>query len=114
MCRWLGVSRAAYYKWLSRKPAAEEQENQRISQWIQEYDEKYYHTLGYRRMCNYINRKQDKNYSKKRIRRLMGLLGIQSTIRRARHSCTKSTPETAENLLKRDFYAGAPNQKLST
>ena len=40
-----------------------------IAQWIIEYNEKYNHTLGYRRMCNYINRKHDKHYNKKRIHR---------------------------------------------
>ena len=85
-----------------------------IAQWILEYDEKYNHTLGYRRMCNYINRNHDKNYSKKRIHRIMKLLGVQSRIRRSRHSCTRSKPCTAENILKRDFYASAPNQKWTT
>lgn len=85
-----------------------------IAQWILEYDEKYNHTLGYRRMCNYINRNHDKHYSKKRIHRLMELLGIKSEIRRSRHSCTNSKPCTAENILKRNFYASAPNQKWTT
>ena len=114
MCSWLGVSRAAYYKWLNRKPTAEELEDQAIAQWILEYDAKYNHTLGYRRMCNYINRNHNKNYSKKRIHRLMELLGIKSKIRRSRCSCTKSKPCTAENILKRNFYASAPNQKWTT
>lgn len=114
LCSWLDVSRAAYYKWLNRKPATDELENQMIAQWILEYDEKYNHTLGYRRMRNYINRNHEKNYSIKRIHRLMELLGVRSTIRRSRHSCTRSTPITSENLLKRDFYASAPNQKWTT
>lgn len=114
LCEWLEVSRAAYYKWLKRKPTPEELENERIAQWIIEYDEKYNHTLGYRRMCNYINRKHDKNYSKRRIHRLMMQLGIKSAIRVQRHSCTKSAPTDAENILKRDFYASEPNQKWTT
>ena len=85
-----------------------------IAQWIKEYDEKYNHTLGYRRMRNYINRKHDKHYGEKRIHRLMNLLGIKSEIRRSRHSCTKSKPCVAENILKRDFFATAPNQKWTT
>lgn len=48
------------------------------------------------------------------IRRLMELLGIKSEIRRSRHSCTKSKPCVAENILKRDFFATAPNQKWTT
>ena len=85
-----------------------------IAQWIKEYDEKYNHTLGYRRMRNYINRKHDKHYGEKRIHRLMNLLGIKSEIRSSRHSCTKSKPCVTENILKRDFFATAPNQKWTT
>lgn len=38
--------------------------------------------LGYRRMTIFINRQLDTNYNKKRIRRLMKILGISSVIRR--------------------------------
>ena len=115
MCRKLGVTRAAYYKWLHRDKTALEIENEQIAQLILEYDEKYRHTLGYRRMKMYINAFNHKNYSRRRIQRIMEILGIKAQIRRQPKKYKSSTPETtAENLLGRNFYANNPNEKWST
>lgn len=84
-------------------------------EWILEFDEKYKHTLGYRRMRNYINREKNKSYSKKRIHRLMKLLGVKSVIRRKKNTYKPSKPEAvAENILARDFAATRPNEKWAT
>lgn len=115
MCGQLGVTRAAYYKWLQRKIPAAEQENILIAQLIQEYDERFNHILGYRRMTMYINRLNNKHYSKNRIHRVMKVINIHSVIRRKRKKYQSSTPEaTAENILNRDFFAKAPNEKWAT
>ena len=115
MCRKLGVTRAAYYKWLHRDKTALEIENEQIAQLILEYDEKYRHTLGYRRMRMYINAFNHKNYSRRRIQRIMEILGIKAQIRRQPKKYKSSSPETtAENLLGRNFYANNPNEKWST
>ena len=115
MCKTLSISRASYYKWLHHKETAEEKENKQIMAWIIEFDEKYKHTLGYRRMRNYINREKGKHYSKKRIHRLMKLLGVKSVIRRKKNTYKPSSPETvAENILARDFAATRPNEKWAT
>lgn len=37
-------------------------------------------SLGYQRMCNFINRDKNKHYSKRRIQRIMRVLGIKSVI----------------------------------
>lgn len=115
MCKILSISRASYYKWLHHKETAEEKENKQIMEWILEFDEKYKHTLGYRRMRNYINREKNKSYSKKRIHRLMKLLGVKSVIRRKKNTYKPSKPEAvAENILARDFAATRPNEKWAT
>lgn len=115
MCRKLEVSRAAYYKWLHRKKTVLEIENEQIAQLILEYDEKYKHTLGYRRMKMYINAFNHKNYSRRRIQGIMEKLGIKAQIRKQPKRYKKSTPETtAENLLGRNFHADKPNEKWST
>ena len=115
MCEQLGVTRAAYYKWLQRKIPAAEQENILIAQLIQEYDERFNHILGYRRMTMYINRLNNKHYSKNRIHRVMKVINIHSVIRRKRKKYQSSTPEAiAENILNRDFFAKAPNEKWAT
>lgn len=115
MCRQLGVSRAAYYKWLHRETPYEEQENIKLAELIKEYDERFHHILGYRRMTSWINHFNHTAYSKNRVRRIMKKLGIRSAIRRKKKKYTHSKPdETAENILQRDFYAHAPNQKWAT
>jgi len=115
MCHQLGVTKGAYYKWLHREVPTEEQENILLAQLIQEYDNRFNHILGYRRMTLYINRLSSKHYSKNRVHRIMKVLNIHSVIRRKRKKYQSSVPEaTAENILNRDFYAKAPNEKWAT
>ena len=115
MCRQLGVTRAAYYKWLARDIPEGEKENETIAQLIREYDDRFNHILGYRRMADWINRLNSTNYSRNRIHRIMKELKIHSVIRRKKKKYADSTPEaTAENTLGRDFNAERPNQKWAT
>ncbi|MDD4610087.1 MAG: IS3 family transposase, partial [Bacteroidaceae bacterium] len=115
MCEILEISRAGYYKWIHREKTEKELENEQIATWIVEYDNKFKHTLGYRRMRNYINRDKNKHYSKRRIQRIMRILGIKSVIRKARKTYRYSTPETiTENVLHREFEATKPNEKWGT
>lgn len=116
MCEHLGICRAAYYKWLKHPIPEKEKEDEQLAEIIREYDEKYGGILGYRRMRMFINRDFNKNYSIRRIRRIMKITGIHSQIRRVRHSCTVSNKadQKAENLLSRDFNAEAPNKKWTT
>lgn len=82
---------------------------------IKELHSQHNGILGYRRMTLFVNHKLETNYNKKRIRRLMHILGIRSVIRRAKGCCTKTSfINVEENILDRDFTATAPNQKSST
>ena len=66
-------------------------------------------------MTRFVNRKLETNYNKKRIRRLMHILGLRSIIRRAKGYCTKTSFVNVEdNILNRNFTATAPNQKWCT
>lgn len=115
MCSQLEISRAAYYKWMHREIPLEEEENVKLAGLITEYDERFHHILGYRRMTSWINHFNHTNYGKNRVHRIMKKLGIHSVIRKQKKKYNSSTPETtAENKLNRDFYATAPNQKWST
>lgn len=115
MCRNLGISKAAYYKWLKREVSVAEQENVLIAQLIEEYDERFNHILGYRRMTLWINHLNNKRYSVNRIHRIMKKLGIKSVIRKKKTKYFNVKPETvAENVLKRDFNASRPNEKWVT
>ena len=115
MCKQLSVSRAAYYKWLHREIPIQEQENVELANLIKEYDERFNHILGYRRMTSWINHFNHTDYSKKRVHRIMKKLNIHSVIRKKKKKYLSSTPQTvSENILQRDFYATAPNQKWAT
>lgn len=115
MCKLLGISRAAYYKWLHREIPEQELENIKLAELIKEYDERFSHILGYRRMTAWINHFNQSCYSKNRVHRIMKKLSIHSVIRKKKRKYRSSTPEaTTENKLSRDFYATAPNQKWAT
>ncbi|MDD2970490.1 MAG: IS3 family transposase [Lachnospiraceae bacterium] len=110
MYKQLEISRAAYYKWLHRETPEQELENIKLAKLIKEYDERFSHILGYRRMTSWINHFNHTNYSKNRVHRVMKKCAIHSVIRKKKKKYNASTPETiAENKLSRDFYATAPN-----
>ena len=104
MCKQLGISHAAYYKWLHRTIPERESENTKLAELIKEYDERFGHILGYRRMTSWINHFNHTSYSKNRVHRIMKKLGIHSIIRKKKKKYQSSRPETtAENKLKREF-----------
>ena len=63
---------------MNRKETKVELENNELAHLIIEYDERFNHILGYRRMTRWINKLNSKHYNRKRIRRIMKLLGIKS------------------------------------
>ena len=81
MCKQLEISRAAYYKWLNREIPEQEAENMKLAELIKEYDERFNHILGYRRMTSWINHFNHTDYKPKRVHRIMKKLGIHSVIR---------------------------------
>ena len=115
MCGQLEISRAAYYKWLHREVPQQETENLKLAELIKEYDERFSHILGYRRMASWINHFNQTSYSKKRVHRIMKKLGIHAVIRKKKKKYTSSNPEAiTENKLSRNFYATRPNEKWAT
>ena len=73
-CQLLGVSRSSYYY----KANGESEENLRYMRLI---DEQYLRTpfFGYRQMTRWLHR-QGYRVNKKRVQRLMGIMGIQATV----------------------------------
>lgn len=115
MCKQLNISHAAYYKWLHRSVPEQEAENIKLAELIKEYDERFGHILGYRRMTLWINHFNHTSHSKNRIHRIMKKLAIHSVIRRKKKKYQPSNPETtADNKLRRDFNATKPNEKWVT
>ena len=115
MCAILNINRSSYYKWLKRKPSTNQLQNEKIIGWIKEFYEEQNGILGYRQMTITINRIHKVCYNKKRIRRLMQILGLKSVCRVKKKSYIPSIPEIeADNVLNREFYADAPNEKWLT
>ncbi len=115
LCKKLHICRSAYYKWLKRKASKNQQINEQLIEWIKQLYEEQNGILGYRQMTITINRRYKVKYNKKRIRRLMQILHLKSVCRKKKYKYIKSTPEvTAENILNRQFYADAPNEKWLT
>jgi transposase-like protein len=115
LCETLDLHRSSYYKWANRKETSSEIESFDISRLILDYHDFFNKILGYRRMTLYLYRLTHIKYNKKRIRRLMKLLGVSAAIRRKRKGFIKSKPQiTAENILNREFFANKPNEKWLT
>lgn len=115
MCEILGISRAAYYQWLHRKPGKRETENKELLEKIQEVAKGNNQLFGRRKMKMTLDRGGKKCFNHKRIARLMDIHGLQSVYRRKRKRYKPSEPvQTAENILARDFQASRPNEKWGT
>ena len=75
-------------------------EKEMLAELIKEYDERFNHILGYRRMTSWINHFNHTDYKKKRVHRIMKKLRIHSVIRKKQKKYAVSTPEAvAENKL---------------
>lgn len=81
MCKELEVSRSAYHKWLQHEITKQELENMELAEIKKEYDERFHHILGYRRMPSWINHFNHRNYSQKRVHCIMQKLDIHAIIR---------------------------------
>jgi len=116
LCRILHVSRAGYYQWRSGKLSPRAAENRRIADKVKEIHRSS-PDKGYRRIRDDLERYYDMPVNDKRVLRICRGLGIRSTIKYDRNSCTRSTSEpkhTAENILNRQFHADRPNEKWLT
>ena len=87
LCQLVGVSRAAYYKWLGRDKSQLELENEALLFRMKELQKQYHGILGCERMTMYVNRESEKRYNHKRVHRVMRYVGMKSIIRRKRPHC---------------------------
>ena len=115
-CDLLGVSRAAYYRWLSGKKCTRELENEKIAEIVEKI-----HTenpdKGYRRIKDDLAHDHKLNVNEKRVLRICRSLDIKSTIKYRNNGCTRQAANPqhiADNVLNRQFHASAPNLKWLT
>lgn len=93
-----------------------ELENEHIANVIEKIHEES-PDKGYRRIRDDLERYHDINVNDKRVLRICRKKDIKSTIKYANEGCTRQAENPqfiAENILNREFYADAPNQKWLT
>lgn len=93
-----------------------EQENRRIAALVEEIHSES-PDKGYRRIRDELERYYGTDVNDKRILRICRKLGIKSTIKYTNGGCTRQAANPqyiAQNILNREFTAGAPNEKWLT
>jgi len=115
MCEFFGVSRAAYYAWVSQ--LEEKDPDQERMEQIQAVYEMTHKAYGYRRITIHLRQKLGLQINHKAVLRLMCKLGIRSQARKPK--LYKKLEEIGTyhrypNELNRDFVATKPNQKWVT
>ena len=108
-----GISRSVYYYYISKKDIDEKNKDV-----IEKIKEIYYANkgrYGYRRITLEL-KNQGININHKKVQRLMKKFNLQSIIRKKRKysSYKGQIGKIADNHIKRDFEAAAPNQKWFT
>ena len=114
-CRVLGVSRSAYYKWLQAEPSTRAIDDHVLAAEVKEVFHEHRGRYGAPRVRHALRRRDGARPSKKRVARVMRLLGLRGHTPRRFRTTTDSrhTKRIAPNLLERDFNAPAPNQVLA-
>jgi len=113
-CRVLGVARSGYYEWLRAEPSARAIDDAVLAAEVREVFDRNRGRYGAPRVRRALRRRGPRP-SKKRIARLMQVLGLRAHMPRRFRRTTDSrhTKRIAPNLLERDFTAAAPNQVLA-
>lgn len=114
MCRWLEVSRAGYYEWRGRPVSATVERRERLSAAIRRIFSDSDETYGHRRIHAQLAR-QGEHCTPELVRAVMRDLGlVPCQPRPYRHSLTEADEGAAllPDLVRRDFTAPAPGQKL--
>lgn len=111
MCRFLQVSRSAYYDWLHRMPTTGEKEDTDLTSILQSVFEKSRATYGTRRIKAALLGR-DRTVSRRRIGRLMREAGLACKTKRKFKATTNSKHDQpiAPNHLDRQFSVYQPDQ----
>ena len=107
-CQWIGLPRATYYRWKNRGlPTADE-----LVSRIHELCQKHRFRYGYRKITGELRRSQIVNH--KRVQRIMQQHGWNCRVRVKKRKQPGQPAYVAEHLLKRQFDADQPLQKMVT
>jgi len=112
LCRALSVSPAGYYAWRGRPQSAHDREDERLKILVHEAHQQGRTYYGSPRVHRAL-KKKGVRVSRKRVVRLMQEDALVGRARRRFKHTTDSNHAlpVADNLLKREFTASAPNQR---
>ena len=110
-CRVLGVSPSGYYAWLGRPPSARQRSDEALMVEIQRIHDETRQVYGSPRIhAELVD--EGVRVGRKRVQRLMGILGIEGASRRKKWHTTKrgKGARPAPDLVERDFEVSGPDQ----
>lgn len=112
MCRWMGVSRAGYYKWLHRKPSEQAVRRAHVHAAVVHTFDRFKRRYGAPRIAVEL-KESGIACSVNHIARLMAESGLKA--RNGKNfkffPSASAINHVSDNLLGRDFSAAAPNEK---
>ena len=111
MCRVLEVSTSGYYAWLKRPQSRRAQEDEALTQQIQQIHTRSKGTYGAPRIHAALAR-AGTHVGRKRVARLMRAAGLQGVSRRKRYNTTQrqANARPAPDLVERNFVANGPDE----
>ncbi len=112
MCRVLRVSRSGYHAWTQRPPGPRALEDARLTARIRELHRKRRGVYGSPRIWSDLTVDDGERIGRKRVERLMRQAGLSGLITKKWRATTVRVPgvRVADDLLDRNFAAGAPNR----
>jgi len=112
MCRVLGVSRSGYHAWAVRAPSQRAVEDQRLTARIRVLHNKRRKVYGSPRIWSDLVLDDGERIGRKRVERLMRQAGLSGLLVKKYKNTTTRVPgvRVADDLVDRDFAAGAPNR----
>ena len=108
-CAWIGLPRSTYYRW--KKQGLRTTPDTLVSR-IEEVCQKHRFRYGYRKITAQLRRQETVNH--KRVQRIMQQQGWQCRVKVKKRKHPGQPAQAAEHLLKRQFHADRPLQKLVT
>ncbi len=108
-CAWLGVPRSTYYRWKASYGA---KRTNPVVENIRQLCTQHKFRYGYRKITALLRKEQAINH--KRVQWIIQMEGLQCRVKVKKRKATGQPAHIAEHLLKRQFQADEPMQKLVT
>lgn len=108
-CAWLGIPRATYYRWKAEGGTVQ---TDNLVEKVRELCARHKYRYGYRKITGLLRMEVTINH--KRVQRIMQQEKLQCRVRVKKRKPTGQPAYVSEHLLKRQFHADAPMQKLVT